>query len=720
MAIDTTASNFASNRAEAATDDARFSMADFLRVLDERRALIRNVALCFCALTLLVLLYLPTLYSTSAVVMLDQRKNNVADLTSVLSALPTDPSSVQNQIQLLSSRELALRVIDKLKLYDDPEFNPALAGGAPSISGILHSFSPANWTSPPSAPTPAGDRRDVLVSAFLSRLDVSALGLSTSITVTFTARNPETAARVVNALVEAYTADQVETKVEAARNATQWLTDRMHQLALQSQAEENAVAQYKAAHNLVESSLGASYVDQQMGAINTQLVDAQSDLAEKQAILERAQALVKSGNAADISQIVASPLIVKLRTDQAVLTEQLGELSTQFGPRHPKMIAIKSQIREADEKIAQEVARITGSIANDVAVARAHVGSIQASLARVEKQATGDSLARVKLNALEANVASTRTMYESFVSRLRATQDQDDIQNPEARIISRAPVPTAPSSPHRLLLFTASIPAGLMLGVLLALMAERFQAPLARQDLRPLQPRRAPVMARPAPTFAMPPILAELSATTDMRAAGLVIDQPDSPYSMAISGLLARMVRREPGRGTIVALTSPGGDPGKSVIALGLARSAASHGLRTILLDGDFERPGLARAMGFQPSNAGIYELLSGFVPLSRALAKDPRSNAYLLSAARPSAAAQSWWTTSKMAEMLSYLRQTCDLVIIDATPVLAPAGMTAISRLCDEVILVAQGGAPQAGLQGALQNLTASGARKLGLVITR
>ena len=145
-------------------------------------------------------------------------------------------------------------------------------------------------------------------------------------------------------------------------------------------------------------------------------------MAEKQAILARAQALVQSGNAADISQIVASPLIVQLRTEQAGLTQQQAELSTQFGPRHPKMIAIRSQIHELDEKISQEVARITGSIANDVAVARAHVGSIQASLGRVEKQAGGDDLARVKLNALEANVASTRTMYKSFVSRLRASR----------------------------------------------------------------------------------------------------------------------------------------------------------------------------------------------------------------------------------------------------------------------------------------------------------
>ena len=250
MAIDRTASTFASTASAPA--EASFGFADFLRVLDERRSLIRNITLLVGALTLAVLLYLPTLYSSSAVVMLDQRKNNVADLSSVLSALPTDAPSVQNQIQVLSSRDLAGRVIGKLKLYDDPEFNPALnRNGAPDIGDFVRLLNPANWG--PAAG--AGSEHDAIVSAFLDRLDVSALGLSTSITVTFTSRDPVKAALIANTLADAYTEDQVDIKVAAARKATQWLTDRMHQLAQQVQAGESAIAEYKAAHNLVE--LGA-------------------------------------------------------------------------------------------------------------------------------------------------------------------------------------------------------------------------------------------------------------------------------------------------------------------------------------------------------------------------------------------------------------------------------------------------------------------------------
>ena len=244
MASETTASNSA--------PEASFGFADFLRVVDERRGLIRNVTLGVGALTLLVLFCLPTLYSSSAVVMLEQRKNNVADLSSVLSALPTDAASVQDQIQLLSSRALAERVIGKLKLYDDPEFNPALGGNAaPGIGDLVHLANPANWGAP-SGSGSAASQHDAIVSAFLDRLDVSALGLSTSITLSYTSRDPVKAALIANTLADAYMEDQVDTKVAAARAATRWLTDRMHQLAAQVQAGEKAIAEYKAANNLVD------------------------------------------------------------------------------------------------------------------------------------------------------------------------------------------------------------------------------------------------------------------------------------------------------------------------------------------------------------------------------------------------------------------------------------------------------------------------------------
>ena len=112
---------------------ASLELADILAVLRNKAGLILRVTLVVVAAAVIIVSLLPTRYASSSVVMLDPRKNTVADLSAVLSALPTDPASLQNQIQILQSRDLAAEVIAKLKLYDDPEFNGALQHSVGSI-----------------------------------------------------------------------------------------------------------------------------------------------------------------------------------------------------------------------------------------------------------------------------------------------------------------------------------------------------------------------------------------------------------------------------------------------------------------------------------------------------------------------------------------------------------------------------------------------------------
>ncbi len=512
----------ASATAEAAP---AFRTGDLVRAARERWGLIFGVAVLVVAATLCVLMWLPTLYSSSASVMLDPRKNNVADLSSVLSQLPTDPASLQNQIQILQSRDLAAQAIAKLKLYDDPEFSQSVkVGDDPSVA------------------------KEKIVSAFEKNLTVAAEGLSTTLTVTFTSRDPVKAAAIANTLVDTYIDDQIDSKRNVGARTTDWLVARTHDLAAQLQAQEAAVQKYKADNNLTEAADGTSLAEQQISAISNQLVTAKADLAQKQATDERVAALIKAGDTADVSQILASPLIVQLRTQQATLIAQESDLSTRYGPRHPKLQAVETQKRDLDAKIATEVSRLTGSISNDVAVARANVASLQASLGQAEKLATGQDFVRVKLRALESNAESTRTMYEAFVTRLRETQDQDVIQNPDARVISHAAVPTAPSSPKRMLILALSVPAGLLLGLLVALIAERFGSAVpAAAPVRPLEAFRA------RPAVAALPVLAEMNGLFDPRAPGAVLDWPGSDFSRHVAALLQLLART----GKVIAVTAP-------------------------------------------------------------------------------------------------------------------------------------------------------------------
>ena len=227
--------------------------------------------------------------------MLDPRKNNVTDASAVLAQIEGDPATLQNQIQILTSRELAAKVVDRLKLEDDPEFNPALArpGLGQLAADLGAALNPRNWF---------GEWRrriqrlhDRILDNFVKHVSAGANGLSTAITVTATSRDAAKAARIANALVDAYIADQVATKRKRRqRHAPTGWTSASTIWRSSLQEQESAIAAYKAEHGLNDSAPGTSLVDQQMAGINAQIVQARSELAEKQAQNDRVQALMRS------------------------------------------------------------------------------------------------------------------------------------------------------------------------------------------------------------------------------------------------------------------------------------------------------------------------------------------------------------------------------------------------------------------------------------------
>jgi polysaccharide biosynthesis transport protein len=706
-----------------------FQIEDFVRLVQARRALILRIAALVVAGAVLVALTLPTVYAGLAVVMLDPRKNNVTDPSQVLAQLPGDSASLQNQIQILTSRNLAAAVVAKLKLDQDSEFNPALArpGLGQLGSDLREALNPRNWFQPEED---SGQRlQDRILDNFQKHVSAGVNGLSSAITVTATSRDAAKAARIANALVDTYIADQVAIRRQAGDNATVWLNQRIRDLGRQLQQQEAEVADYKAKHNLNDSAPGSSLVDQQMVAINSQIVQARSDLAEKEAQNDRVQTLIRSGDSADIAQVMSSPLIVQLRTQEADLIRQEGDLSSRYGPLYPKMKALEAEKADLEQKIAQEVNRLTGSIANDVRVARAHLGSLESSLAGVVRQQASDNQARVELDGLEANATSTRTQYEAFVGRLRQTQDQDATLTPDSRVISTAAVPLRPSAPKRTLIVLASIPLGLLIGLMVALLKERFAfrapagalpaPPMLQVPPRPVHPKPAPQRIRSAPLpppWKGPPILADIPEPVSLKTGDLVLDQPKSHYAYRMAALVRQLESRD--GAAVVAMTSVACDEGRSAIGVSLARAAAQMGRKVVLMDCDPAQTA-KRAMHISDTG-GIYDVLTGTIPLNRVLVRDPRSDAFVLAMTRQPPNMTTMFGSSQMKKLVRLLRDNCDLVVMDCARAATPETWL-LARLSDATLLVSRRGMLTAPiLAKSVEILNAAKVAPLGLIVTR
>ena len=120
---------------------------------------------------------------------------------------------VDTEVEVLKTRAVAERVVNRLQLYLDPEFNPTVPKG------------PAAETYLPNRTT-----LDRVVERVSRDLDVRRLGLTYVIEVNYKANTPAKAARMANTFVEEYLAQQVQGKINANRQANGWLNSSLDKL----------------------------------------------------------------------------------------------------------------------------------------------------------------------------------------------------------------------------------------------------------------------------------------------------------------------------------------------------------------------------------------------------------------------------------------------------------------------------------------------------------
>ena len=697
----------------SASDEAFFDVSSVLRVLQARKVIIACTVAAVLGIAVAALALIVPTFSATAVIMLDQRKNAVADVNTVLSGLPTDSASVvQNQVQVLTSEQLAGRIVDKLKLDSDPEFNTELA---PRLSNLFGLLSSRNDTSQlalrPSQAKGSEAMREAAIDRLLSRLSVEQVGASTTMTISVASVDAAKSARITNAYAEGYVEDQLNAKFDATKKAASWLSNRVREMAVQVQSDQAALQAYKAEHGIVDTVGGGSLVDQQTASVSVQLINAKADLAQKTALYNRTLELQRTGRAVEASQVVGSPLIAQLRTQEAELQRQEAQLSARYLPKHPKLVDIRSQMSDTKAKIAGEVARVIDSLANDVVVGRANVQSLQNSLDQLQSKSQTENSASVKLKALESTAMSSRSIYEGLLSRLKEIQGQEGIAAADARIISRAMEP-ATASPRPASVLGVAVPASLVLGLLFAFLAEAVDPSLRTTEH--------------VDKYVGLPVLTTIPEVGTQSArhhvAESVVSDPSSSFSEAIRGLYLGLslssVERAP---KVLLVTSSVPGEGKTVVAVSLARLAARNGRRVIIVDADFRRPAVASTMGVESSVGGIVDVLDGRLPLEQCVVQDAKSQTLVLTGSGRSVDPSDLLTSDALERLIATLRSRYDLVIIDSAPVLPVNDTFALAPLCDTALFVTHSGkTPRDAVVTALRGLKSKKVSVSGIALTR
>jgi capsular exopolysaccharide synthesis family protein len=450
----------ASNRTHL--DAAEFSspadlLDSFVHFLRQQYLIILVTSLLTISLGGIYLIAARPSYTAVATMLIDTRKTQFLQQQPSYSDAQVDSASIESQLRVLQSDDVALAVIKKLQLTDDPEFI-----GTASDSGSAY------------------DRMRSALTALKSRLEVRRDALSYIIEVRFLSHDAEKAARIANAIVDAYIVDQLDAKYQSTLRASNWLEDRIRDLRDKASAAEQAVVDYQRDHNIVvvDNSLanhnvvdpaGKTASEQRVGELNSQLLVARERVAEARAKLDRIQAVLTSDSAGAIDTTVADALnndvVSKLRSQYLDLSSKEHDWAARYGNDHLAVVNLRNQMAEINAAIVDQVKQIAGTYKSNFEIEKQHADEAQKSYDEAVAQAEQNNQSKVVLNDLVSKAKTYRDLYENFLQRYMESVQEQSFPITEARLISPALRPLAKSSPKTLLTLVICAAAGIILGL---------------------------------------------------------------------------------------------------------------------------------------------------------------------------------------------------------------------------------------------------------------
>lgn len=635
-------------------------------------------------------------YVATARVALERSREQVLQVQQVVPDVPPDSAAVDTEVQVLKSPELAARVVDKLKLIDDPEFNPALEKG---------------FT------IPADEARKTAVTILLSRLEAVREGFSYAITINFESTSPATAARVVNALAEIYVAAQVEEKSGATNRAATFLEAQLNQLRAQVQTAEAAVAQYRAAHGLFDASAGSTITQEELSGLNSQVAQARAAQAEAEARLSEARSqLARGSTGEELGEALDSPVVSALRSQRAQVSAKVASLRQRYGSGYPELRNAEEELRDLDDQINSEVKRIVANVSSQASAARQRTSSLAGSLNATEGTLAENNRAGVRLAELERNAESARVLYQAFLDRYKQTRAQRGLERSNSHIIARAGVPTFPATPNLMIFIAAGIVSALAASAIAVAILQLMERGIETSD--GVERMLGISSLGSVPDTARLPELSKEEA--GMPATQIIVDKPQSAFAEAFRRLRTSIHFALPeARSAVVAVTSSLPGEGKTTSAICLARSAALAGVKVVLVDCDIRRR--SSSLQFSPLRSiGLAKLLAGKGTLDEALFVDEATGAYVLAQRPDDSSNISLSDSPAFAALLAELRVRFDLVVLDTPPVLPVDDSRVVSAMADGVVmLVRWRKTPAKAAELALRQLDEVGANVIGASLT-
>jgi polysaccharide biosynthesis transport protein len=653
-------------RSETESPERKFDLRTYLHFLWRHWMFISALAGVGLVVGIIQLVRATPLYTASTQVLLERDKAP-GDATQDR-YYGDDTSVIENQLAILMSDGLLRRVVIKERLA-------APAASAPE------------GTTEEDAKKQEAQLIQGAINGLRGAMTARRNGQASVLDISITWTDPVKAGELANAVADAFIVDQLDARFESAKRASGWLSDRIAELRQQLQNSEDAVASFRNAHGLTRTGTNVTLNEQQISDLNGKLLAARTDAAEKKTRVDFLAEVAAGKRSLDsvpgsFQSTVQSGMMGGLRARLADASQREADLLARYNSRHPAVVTVEAEKRDIERSIAVETQRMVETVKNEYTLAKARENATELAMRDATGQGGLDSEEAVRLRELERTAAVNKSLFDDFLQKAKVTDEQSTFRARDVRVImpAQAGWQSYPNS-RRMLMMALFV--GLALGVGGALAMEMLNVGFT-SERQIEQLLEIPVLSsvtklekgklkKDGDTFPVPFYL---------------VHYPLSAFSESIrtlrSGILMSDVDTPP---KVIHVTSSCPSEGKSTIAVSLAISAASAGQKVVLVDADLRHPSTSRFFKIEQKK-GLVDLLTGGASFNEVLTLKSEKLAILPAGAK-SLNPPDILGSDRMRNLVEYLKENFDYVVIDTPPVAPVVDPVIVAGLADKTIFV-------------------------------
>jgi succinoglycan biosynthesis transport protein ExoP len=633
------------------------------------RLAVSFAAIVMGVVALIVFFWLKPEYEPSARVEIDPPGSETFSMQSNVSP-PSETQYLETQAQNLQTDDLAIAVIRKLRLDQNPDFVAKTPAGER-----------------PADPLRLSAAESAALRSFKARLKVMHDPNSQVVSVSVPAHNPQLAADVTNTLVQTFVDRTLTMRHDAIASSRSWLEGQLNDVRAKAEQSNRDLAAFQKQTGVADVDEGRNTFGDLMTDLDRQTTQAQSERIQLESYLQKGRA----GGVDSLPQIRENPVVQELTQNLAEARAQLSQDLVIYGLNHPNTKKLQSQISELEKQLAIQKNEALNQlrITYDAALARERL------MAGQKKEASKTIGDMAQYNILKKQAQAQAGLYNSLLGKIEEAGIAAASQSTNIRIVDPARVLDRPTRPHRARDLEFGLFAGLLGGIVLAFFREKLDRPLRTpQDVRDWT--GVPSVAI-IPEFMRNGVRGRIEGIKPWRvpingSAKFLLERPNSPESEAVRSLHADIILANGEQPQVVLVTSSLPGEGKTTVAINLAVALSQH-RRTCLVDADLRRPGVARGCGVF-SDKSLGDVLLGAAPLEDAfvMMRDC-PNLVILPGGEASDERAHLIASTAMISVMNSLRDRFDFVVVDSAPIIPYADGRVLSTLSDGIIFVTRSG---------------------------